>query len=109
MTGVQTCALPIYYVDLREKEQAYINSSFKGFVGDTLSFDALQTNLPDYNVKEYLWNFGKEFDRSGLSVSHQFMQAGEYIVKLGLIGETDSTGTISKSCVYKKILIIDKE
>jgi len=98
-----------YYVDLREKEQAYINSSFKGFVGDTLSFDALQTNLPDYNVKEYLWNFGKEFDRSGLSVSHQFMQAGEYIVKLGLIGETDSTGTISKSCVYKKILIIDKE
>lgn len=99
----------LYHVDLHEKQQPYINSNLEGFVGDTLYFDGLQTNLPNYTIKEYMWNFGKDFDKSGVTVSHRFMQAGEYTIKLGVVGETDSVGTISKSCVYKKILITDKK
>lgn len=98
-----------YDIELQEKEQPYINSTLEGFVGETLWFDALQNNLPNYTIKEYLWNFGKDFDQSGVYVSHKFMKAGEYIIKLGLVLESDSIQEVSKSCVYKKILIFDNK
>ncbi len=95
-----------YEVELHELEQAYINFEQNAFVGDTIFFDGLKTNLPNFEIKEYLWDFGNGFDRSGASISHQFMKAGEYIVKLGLVGETNSSGEMQKTCVFRKILII---
>ncbi len=98
-----------YGIELKDYEQAYINSVNDGKVGDTIYFDGLKNNILNFEVEEYLWDFGKGFDHSGDSLSHQFIQAGEYKVKLGLIGVVDSGGEIRRTCVYKRILITEKD
>lgn len=98
-----------YDVELKENEQAYINATSKANVGDTLYFDGLKTNLPNFTIKDYLWDFGNGFEQSGASVSHQFMQSGEYLVKLGLIGTAGNLEEAQKKCVCKKISIMVKE
>ncbi len=108
LTG-DTINLPKPYdFELEEIRQPYINSNDVGFAGDTICFDALLTNLPDMQIKEYLWDFGDGFVKSGVMANQIFHEKGEYLVKLGLLGQTDSIGRTPKVCVYKTISINKK-
>ncbi|NOQ24193.1 MAG: hypothetical protein GQ564_02425 [Bacteroidales bacterium] len=90
---------------LKKKEQAYINSETNGYVGDPIDFDAIKSNLPNFNIDKYYWNFGEGFSHTGNQITYSFKNEGEYIVKLGLLGIFDNLETTTKLCVYKKIVI----
>jgi outer membrane protein OmpA-like peptidoglycan-associated protein len=96
-----------YKVKLENIEQAYINSYNVGIVDKPISFDGVKTNLKGFKITDYLWNFGDGFKPGGPLMSQTFKKKGDYTVQLGLLGEEDSLGTISKSCVMKKIRIYD--
>ena len=96
-----------YKVDLEKIEQAYINSYNVGIVDKTISFDAGKTSLKGFRIANYLWNFGEGFIQGGQVMSQKFRKKGEYMVQLGLLGEKDSLGMISKTCVMKKIRVYD--
>lgn len=96
-----------YQFELKEINQVYINSPDAGIVNDTMSFDGLKTNLPDFEISDYLWNFGDGFIIRGPVTNKVFNKKGDYIVQLGLLGEKDSLGDNSQACVYKKIKIFD--
>ena len=98
-----------YEFELKDIEQAYIHSAPSGIVDESMHFDALKTNLPGFTATDYLWDFGDGFTKHGPSISYTFDKKGEYIIKLGLTGERDSTGMIPKICVYKKIEILNRK
>jgi len=96
-----------YEFELEDIEQPFINSTDAGIVGNKIKYDGLKTNLPDFEIADYIWNFGDGFKATGPVVDHTYRKEGEYIVQLGLLGEKDSLGVIPKTCVYKKINILE--
>jgi outer membrane protein OmpA-like peptidoglycan-associated protein len=96
-----------YKFELKEFNQAFINSPDAGIAGKELSFDGYKSNLPGFNISGFLWDFGEGFKIRGPSVNKVFDKNGEYTVRLGLLGEKDNAGNIAKACVFKKIKIFD--
>lgn len=94
-----------YNFELEDIEQPFINSPDAGVVGNKIDFDGLKTNLPDFEIADYIWNFGDGFKAKGPLVDHTYGKKGEYMVQLGLLGKKDSLDVIPKTCVYKKINI----
>lgn len=107
LTGDSVIAKFIHKLELKEVDQVYINSPYAGIVDNNLSFDGLKTNLPGFNISDYLWDFGEGFKIRGPSANKVFNKKGEYTVQLGLLGEKDSLGNLTKTCTYKKIKIFD--
>lgn len=105
LTGNSIAEDVVYKVELNDIEQVYINSSNVGIAGKPLIFDALKTNLKDFVTTDYLWNFGDGFKSGGSLMSNVFKKEGDYLVKLGLLSEEDSTGIVSKNCIMKKVRI----
>jgi outer membrane protein OmpA-like peptidoglycan-associated protein len=96
-----------YKVELEDIKQAYINSYNVDIVNKLVSFDEEKTNLKDFRITDYFWNFGDGFKPGGPLMSTIFKKEGEYTVQLGLLAEEDSLGTIHKTCVMKEIRIYD--
>ncbi|MFO7658625.1 MAG: PKD domain-containing protein, partial [Bacteroidales bacterium] len=96
-----------YRFELKDAEQVYINAHQAGVVNKELRFDGLKTNLPGFKITEYLWDFGSGFRIRGPIANYTFTQKGEYIVKLGLTGEKNSTGNYDKACAWRSIRIYE--
>lgn len=107
LTGNSITKQVNYNVNLEDVEQVYINSYNVGLVNKPLSFDGLKSNLKNYRISDYLWNFGEGFKLGGNSMNISFNKKGEHLVSLGLIAEKDSMGVVSKRCVSKKIRIFE--
>lgn len=94
-------------LDIRDFEQAYINSPDYAVKGDEVSFDGLKSNLKGYTVVKYSWNFGDNSMVNGERVSHAFGAKGEYEVNLEVALKSTATGRIRKTGITKKIIIFN--
>ena len=94
-----------YKVELENIEQAYINSNNLANVGKSISFEGITKDLKGIRILEYFWDFGDGFITGGPLMNTTFKKKGEFIVKLGLLAESDSLGVRTKICVMKKIII----
>ena len=96
-----------YVYELKDVIQPFINSPDVSIIDTKIKFDGLRTNLPDFNIAEYIWDFGDGYKQKGPEAEHSYNNTGEYIVQLGLVSDKDSLGISSRSCVYKKIVILE--
>ena len=96
-----------YVYELKDVIQPFINSQDVSIIETKIKFDGLRTNLPDFNIAEYIWDFGDGYKQKGPEAEHSYNNTGEYIVQLGLLSDKDSLGISSRSCVYKKIVILE--
>ena len=96
-----------YVYELKDVIQPFINSPDVSIIETKIKFDGLRTNLPDFNIAEYIWDFGDGYKQKGPEAEHSYNNTGEYIVQLGLLSDKDSLGISSRSCVYKKIVILE--
>lgn len=63
-------------------------------VGDTVSFDASESQRGDTAITTYAWDFGDETTATGESVTHSFEEPGTYTITLTVedfYGETELT------------------
>jgi outer membrane protein OmpA-like peptidoglycan-associated protein len=72
-----------------------------------VNFDGLKTFIPGYKVLSYSWDFGDGNRSSGVTAMHSFKDQGEYTVNLGLTLRSNSTGTLHKTGISKKIVVSD--
>lgn len=93
--------------EIEEIEQVYIQSVDAAIIEKALLFDGQKSNLPEFNVSEYFWDFGEGFKTRGPVSRMKFGKTGEYTVSLGVLGEKDSIGNFSKKCIYKKLKIFE--
>jgi hypothetical protein len=105
LTGDTIAKKVEYKAELENIKQAYINSEDIGMVDKSMSFMGITADLKGIKVTDYLWNFGDGFKQGGPFISNTFKKKGEYMVKLGLLGEKDSLGVVHKTCFMKKVNI----
>jgi outer membrane protein OmpA-like peptidoglycan-associated protein len=98
-----------YNLVLTEYEQAYINSNDFAVKGDVVEFDGLKSNFPGNSILNYTWDFADGTRTKGERVNHTFNEKGEYLVNLGVTIKSDSTGTIQKTGVSKKITVLNDQ
>ncbi len=96
-----------YNLDLEAIKQANINSYDIGLVDSSISFDAGKCSLVNFKTTDYLWNFGEGYKPGEPLMTKVFKKRGEYIIRMGLLGEKDSIGIIPQQCVMKKIRIFN--
>lgn len=97
----------LYRFELKDAEQVYIYSPNAGIINREIPFDGFKSNLPGFSIKEYLWDFGEGFASRGPSAKYTYPRKGEYMVKLGLLGDKDSSGNYIKACSCRKIKIFE--
>lgn len=89
--------------------QAFIDAPDTCNIGEPVTFDAGNTNLPGWNITEYYWNFDDGTFSTGMTTAKTFMEAGTYIVQLIVKGSPGEDGNISKTCVSKYIYVRTKQ
>ena len=105
LTGTPLSEQVEYDVDLKNIEQAIINSPDIGKVGKPISFEGVTTDLTGKSITDYLWDFGDGFKPGGPLINTTFKKKGVYTVRLGLLAGKDSLGVVQKMCYRKKITI----
>ncbi len=91
---------------LTEHEQAVITAADTAYSGVELSFSAMKTNLPGWDIEEYYWNFDDETVDEGTEVKKSFAVAGTYNVQLILTSAKGPGGAARETCVSKNITIL---
>jgi outer membrane protein OmpA-like peptidoglycan-associated protein len=96
-------------IKISNQNKAYISSKNAGIIGENFSFDALKSNLPEYEILSYSWNFGDGSSGSGAKAEHIFQNKGSFNVLLGIIIRSKKSGKVERRSVSKKIDIVSDE
>jgi len=97
-----------YLVEAKEIEQVYITSVDTSYVNEPVKFDGLKTNLPNFSVAEYFWNFNDGNRGTGAEITNVFISPGIYNIQLLVKSAPDNQGNVQNACVSKNVAIIEK-
>ena len=96
-----------YRLAVERIEQPYITVTDTAEVNEEIRMDGLQTNLRDFEVAEYFWDFGDGERTSNAIARHSYRKPGIYTIQLGVINEQADENTLpEKECVTKNITIL---
>jgi len=98
-----------YQLPIEKIEQVYINCKDTVLVGEEIKMDGYQTNLKNFDIAEYYWDFGDGRRTKGIDITHIYSSPGIYIVQLGVFSKEDAQGNKKKQGVYKNIVVLDKK
>ncbi len=90
-----------YSFAITDITQVYINAPDTFANQMEIEFDGLQTNIKDFEISEYYWDFGDGIKAVGVKTKHQYSEEGKYTIQLGVKGDNKTR------CVLKDILIIN--
>ncbi|MFP4022948.1 MAG: PKD domain-containing protein [Thiohalospira sp.] len=97
-----------YQLSIENIEQVYINSPDTVVVGQEVKFDGRQTNLKDFEIARYYWDFGDGRKTRGIEATHIYTSPGSYIVQLGVVSKANRQGESEKKGVYKNIVVLEQ-
>lgn len=95
-----------YELEITDQVQPYITSEDAFVRSRNMHFSGLNSNLPEFDISEYYWDFGDGNYSRGAEVDHIFEKQGTYQVVMGVTGPPDPNGYIQKECVYKMVNIL---
>lgn len=105
VTGEIKMAEKTYRLDIEDIEQAFITSADTAGVGEAITLDAKETNLPGWDIARYYWNFDDETIAEGENVEKMWSRPGVYDIQLIVTSREDANGVVNETCVGKKIVI----
>jgi len=97
-----------YNLTVEDSEQVYINSADTCQVNTQINFDGVISNIPNFVIKEYYWDFSNNKGGVGKNVSNVFSKPGVYPVYMKVISNVDSSGKFQEICIYKNITVFEK-
>jgi PKD repeat protein/KaiC/GvpD/RAD55 family RecA-like ATPase len=65
------------------------------YIGDSVVFNASSSYDPDGTITSYFWEFGDQTNASGVTVSHQYSQCGNYTVTLTVTDNNEFSNVTS--------------
>jgi len=79
-------------------------------IGDIVSFDASESEIPQNSKPIYSWYFGDGGEGTGERVSHQYRRAGSYSVRLVINDNNESRESSTNVRVFRteSLLLIDE-
>ncbi|MCB2197621.1 MAG: PKD domain-containing protein [Bacteroidetes bacterium] len=106
LTGETYYTQATYELEVEDIKQVYINGPDTVEVGQEIVFDGRKTNITDFEIYQYYWDFGDGRKTRGIEVSHIYSTVGNYIVQLGVVSRKDRDGESDKKGVYKNIVVV---
>ncbi len=91
---------------VKDIEQPYISGPDNANIGQMIKLSADSTNLPEWTISRYYWNFGDETIAIGKNVDKTYSKPGTYNIQLIVSTEPETGGTVREACVSKNITII---
>ena len=96
-----------YDLTIEPVEQPYTIAPDTAFINEDIDFDASQSTIKSFTVKNYYWDFGDGTIENEIKVRHRYTRDGTYIVRLGLTGSGDeSQDDEQKACSNRTITIL---
>ena len=92
-----------YLLEIRNAEQAYISGPDSIPMGTEAIWDGTASNLPGFEAERYEWDFGDGEKGEGERVSHVYVGAGEYEMRLALYGKAADVPDEISHCVVRSI------
>ena len=80
---------------------AFTKSASIVYTGEVIDFDASASYDPDGHILIYSWNFGDGNTDSGVTVSHSYVDDGEYTVALKVVDNDGALGFKTASIIVK--------
>jgi hypothetical protein len=93
-----------YEHNVEEYEQPFISAPDFAIEGESIKLDARKSNMKNFRIAKYYWDFDDGNKGIGDDVSHVFYQEGVYDVKLQLESIMGKTG-VRKVCVYRSVAV----
>ena len=94
-------------IEAKDIEQVYLTSVDTSYVNEPVKFDGLKTNLPNFSVAEYFWNFNDGNKGTGAEITNVFISPGIYNILLLVKSAPDNQGNVQNACVSKNVVIIE--
>jgi hypothetical protein len=104
LTGAVLLNQAEYDFVVEEIEQPFITAPEIANVGESIQFDGKKSNMKNFKIAKYYWDFGDGLKGIGENVSHVFYDEGVYDVKLQLESTQGRVG-VKKACVYRSIVL----
>ncbi|MDZ7737942.1 MAG: PKD domain-containing protein [Bacteroidales bacterium] len=93
---------------IKKTEQAFFTAPDSCYAGETISLDASETYLPDWNIAEYYWNFDDGTADTGMNIEKTYLSAGSYKIQLIVSSYPDEEGNVRETCVSKDIVVRER-
>jgi PKD repeat protein len=78
-------------------------------VGTSAAFSGTSSSDPDGTISAYAWDFGDGTSASGASVSHAYVVAGSYTVRLTVTDDLGATGTDTAEVTVNNVSAVSGE
>jgi len=91
--------------EIKDFEQPFITSKDSSGVLEEIKFSGLKSNLPEFQIEKYIWDFGDGSFTTGAEVAHSYKKEGMYNVTLGLSGKRGENKNTEIHCIFKPIRI----
>lgn len=105
VTGEFVQMIATYDIMIEDPIEPYIICPDTIKAGQSVEFDATQTNLPDKKIEQYIWIFSDNKNLVGSKVTRSFDKPGTYTINLGVTFDKDAKGKVQKQCVFKNIVV----
>ena len=92
--------------EIEDFEQPFITSKDTSGVLEEIKFSGLRSNLPEFLIDEYIWDFGDGNFTTGAEAVHTYKKDGVYNVKMGVSGKRGESKIRENHCIFKPIRII---
>lgn len=106
LTGEVFYTQATYPLKIEDIEQVYINAPDTVEVGQEIFFDGHKTNINNFKIYKYYWDFGDGRKTRGIEARHIYTTRGNYIVQLGVVSKQDKEGNSERTGVYKNIVVV---
>lgn len=98
-----------YHFTIPRIEQAHIKSPDTCYVNQQITLDASETWFRNLDIDEFYWELGDGTKTTGEIIYHTYTRPGIYEIILGVLSDPDSPFGLQKSCVYKRIVVLDND
>jgi chitodextrinase len=95
-----------YDFPLEDIEQAYITCPDTVKVNEEVTFNGSNSNIKEFSIEQYIWDFGDLNQAVGENVSHVYKVPGQFTLKLGVTNGAGNPDEILKKCSYKIITVL---
>jgi len=109
LTGEVFYTQATHQLKIEDIKQVYINCPDTVEVGQEIVFDGRKTNIDDFEIYKYYWDFGDGRKTRGIEARHIYTTRGNYIVQLGVVSRADRDGNSEKRGVYKNIVVVGSQ
>lgn len=93
--------------EVKDAVQPFIRSRDAFIKNKEIKFDGLESNLPQFQIDNYYWDFGDGNSAKGPEAQHTYKNKGNHRVILGVTGINDTTGLRENYCVWKEVKVFE--